>query len=112
LAEIDAALQQDPLAPLWFRAVRGGILFDMKDYAGSLHELRRLPYQNVHILMHQVAALALKGESVAAEASLNEMRQLMPDVSLAVAAIIHPYGHQETLDHLLEGLRLAGVPET
>lgn len=54
--EIDAALQQDPFAPQWFHAVRAGVLFDKKDYAGARAEIRTLPFQNACNHMYYISA--------------------------------------------------------
>jgi adenylate cyclase len=112
LAEIDSAIEQDPFAPLWFHGVRGGILLDMKDYAGALAELRRLPYQNPHVLTHQLAAFAWLGDDEGVSSTLRDIRGFMPGISIAVVEVMHPYGDSAVLAHLLEGLRRAGLPET
>lgn len=109
LQEIDLAIKQNPFAPVWFHAVRGGILFDMKDYAGALSELGRLPFQNPHSLIIQVAAYALRGDATQAAAIHSEVLKLLPGFSLAVAATLHPYAEGELRRHMLEGLKKGGV---
>jgi adenylate cyclase len=111
LIEIDAALLRDPFAPMWFHAVRGGILFDRRDYQGTLQEIGRLPFQNVHVMMVQLAAHAYRNEAAEAATVLSSIYQLLPGVTLATAAAIHPYANMDHTNHLTEGLRLAGLSE-
>jgi adenylate cyclase len=111
LLEIDMALRQDAFAPQWFHAVRGGILYDSRDYAGARQALERLPVPNAHCYATMVAVQAQLGDMQAAATALAAVRQLLPGFSLAVASAIHPYSDSGLREHLLEGLRRGGVPD-
>ncbi len=112
LVEIDAALRQDAFAPQWFHAVRGGILYDSRDYPGARQALERLPVPNAHFFVTMVAVQAQLGDMKAAAAALAAVSQLLPGFSLVVASAIHPYSDSDLREHLLEGLKRADVPET
>lgn len=109
--EIDAALQQDPFAPQWFHAVRAGVLFDKKDYAGARAEIRTLPFQNACNHMYYISACTWQGDTAAVGPRLNALFQLMPHASIAAAAGINPYADPAQRQHFLDGLRKAGLPE-
>lgn len=104
-------LQQDPFAPQWFHAVRAGVLFDKKDYAGARAEIRTLPFQNACNHMYYISACTWQGDTAAVGPRLNALFQLMPHASIAAAAGINPYADPAQRQHFLDGLRKAGLPE-
>lgn len=56
------------------------------------------------------ASLAHDGQGEAASAALAVLRRFAPDISITVARLSVPYTAR-TLEHFLEGLRKAGMPE-
>ena len=57
------------------------------------------------------AAHAHLGQLEAARAAAARLLQDRPDYTIGLAAKITPYQHQADLDHFLDGLRKAGLPE-
>lgn len=112
LREIDAALTQDPFAPHWFHAVRGAVLFDQHDYAGSLTAFNRLPYTNAHLLMQRLAAFALQGDEAGMSSMRRELLEVLPTASVKSAGKVMPYAAGPALAHLMDALRKGGLPET
>jgi tetratricopeptide (TPR) repeat protein len=109
LAAIDAELSRTPFPPLWFWRVRGGILFDLRKYSEAVEAFGNMPQKN-HLAQTQLAAAhAHLGNFVAAAQALARARELRPSLSLNEVATVFPYARQEAAEHLLDGLRKAGL---
>jgi tetratricopeptide (TPR) repeat protein len=109
LAAIDDELRRSSYPPRWFWRVRGGILFDLRRYGETIEAYGNMA-QNDHFALAQlVAAHAYLGNSAAAAEALARARELRPDLSLEAVKTVLPYVHQEHIDHLLDGLRKAGL---
>lgn len=111
LIEIESAMQQDAYAPQWFHALRGRVLFDMKVYDAALAELAQLPNTSISTFCFQASAHAWRGEREAAAAVVKVIRAMKPDLSLRHINATEPYADAAAREHLLEGLRRAGVTE-
>jgi adenylate cyclase len=62
-------------------------------------------------LTYVVAALAQLGQVEEAQAALADLKGLDPNLSLVQATLQRLYRDQAGIDHLLDGLRKAGMPE-
>jgi adenylate cyclase len=62
-------------------------------------------------LTYVVAALAQLGQVEEAQAALADLKGLDPNLSLVQATLQRLYQDQAGIDHLVEGLRKAGMPE-
>lgn len=111
LEEIDYAILHDPFAPQWFHAVRGSIRFDMRDYAGAVQEYGKLQFPNPHVHVVLLSAHGHMGYMTEAQASLAKVLEVMPDLSLSNAGLLHPYGEESLRSHLIDGLKRAGLQE-
>jgi len=58
-----------------------------------------------------VAALAQFGQVEEAQAALADLKGLDPNLSLVQATLQRLYRGQAGIDHLLDGLHKAGMPE-
>ena len=84
------------------------------DYDAALSALeegvaRRPGYDGLHQWL--AATYAQLGREEEAQKQAREYLTLKPDVTLAKLAVRLPYKRASDLDHLLDGLRKAGVPE-
>jgi tetratricopeptide (TPR) repeat protein len=62
-------------------------------------------------LTYVVAALAQLGQVEEAQATLADLKGLDPNLSLVQATLQRLYRDQAGIDHLLDGLHKAGMPE-
>ena len=109
LALIDEELRRSPYPPLWFWRVRGGILFDLKRYGEAIEAFGNMPQKNNLAFVQLAAAHGHVGDLAAARQVLAEARALRPSLSLGEVATVAPHVLQEPVEHLLEGLRKAGL---
>jgi adenylate cyclase len=68
---------------------------------------------NSHFRIHALLAAALghAGRTDEAKHAVDELLRLRPDYSRALVERAMPYKRREDLDHFIEGLRKAGLPE-
>jgi len=109
LAAIDEALRQGPFAPGWFHGVRGRALFDLGRYAEAVAALDNLPEKSVLAWVYLVAGHTLRGDMDAAAAALAEARRERPGLRATEVEMAEPYADGAALEHLLDGLRRAGL---
>jgi adenylate cyclase len=111
LAAIDEALKQGSLAPHWFWVVRGQILFDLRRYDEAIAALNSMSQQGHIVHSYMAAAHAYRGESARALQALARAQELRPSICIQEFARVEPYVEVNALNHLLDGLRRAGMPE-
>ncbi len=109
LAVIDDALRQGPFAPTWFHGVRGRALFDLKRYGDAIGALENQPEKSALAWAYLVAAQGFAGAPSAAAAALAEARREHPGLGFGDVENAEPYAKPAALEHLLEGLRRAGL---
>jgi adenylate cyclase len=109
LVAIDEELRRSPYPPLWFWRVRGGILFDLKRYGEAIEAFGNAPQKNHLAFVQLAAAHAHLGNSAAAGEALARARELRPSISLREIVTFLPHAHQQAVEHLLEGLKKAGL---
>ncbi|HEX6121118.1 MAG TPA: adenylate/guanylate cyclase domain-containing protein [Dongiaceae bacterium] len=108
LAEIDRVIGQSVACPPWFWAVRGEILFDTKLYADALASFSNVPGKT-HRDIYIAAAHAYLGDQHRAAATAQEVLTNRPDLTEADIRRVKPHAVEQTLTHLIDGLRMAGV---
>jgi hypothetical protein len=89
--------------------VRGGILFDMKRYTEAIEAFGNVPQKNHFAFVQLAAAHAYLGNSAAAGEALARARELRPNISLSEIVTFLPHGHLEAVEHLLDGMKKAGL---
>jgi adenylate cyclase len=109
LAVIDDELRQGPFAPTWFHGVRGRALFDLKRYGDAIGALENQPEKSALAWAYLVAAQGFAGAPSAAAAALAEARREHPGLGFGDVENAEPYAKPAALEHLLEGLRRAGL---
>jgi adenylate cyclase len=107
LAEIDRVIGQSIACPPWFWAVRGEIQFDLKLYAEAMASFSNAPGNSRDIYI--AAAQAYLGDQRRAAAAAQEIHVTRPGLTEDQIRSVKPHVSEQTLLHLLEGLRMAGV---
>ena len=111
LAAIDDALKQGAFAPHWFWQVRGEILFDLKRYGEAVAAFDNLPEKGLMAHIYLAAAHVYLGDEANATKAVSAARQFRPGLRVRDLNIVKPHANRTALDHLLEGLRKAALPE-
>ncbi len=111
LQNLDAALQRDPLQPPWYWEARGMVLLQEKRYEDVIKATsRKNPLQSWDHATLAIAHAYLGRDSEARREAAIVLR-MQPNFSIAGWAKTDPYRNPEHLEHTLEGLRRAGLPE-
>jgi TolB-like protein len=111
LASIDEALKQGSFAPHWFWVVRGQVLFDLMRYDEAIAALNSMSQQGHIVHSYMAAAYAYRGDWARALHALARAQGLRPNICVQEFARVEPYVEVDALNHLLHGLRKAGMPE-
>jgi tetratricopeptide (TPR) repeat protein len=112
LQGLDAALQRDPYPPIWMWEVRGLILFHLRRYDEAIAALQRQtrggpPWTSALL----AATYAQAGRLDEARQEAAKSRAAHPSITIAKWAADSVYADVAFRDHLIEGLRKAGLPE-
>ncbi len=112
LQSLDAALQRDPYPPSWVWEVRGLVLFHLRRYDEAIAALRRQtgggPAWTSALL---AATYAQAGRLDEARREAAKSHAANPSITIAAIADDSVYADTALRDHLLDGLRKAGLPE-
>ncbi len=111
LAAVDDALKRTPFPPLWFWQSRGAILLQLKRYREAIDSFHNVPEKDHLAYAQLAAAYSYLGDTANAARALANARELRPSLSLREVTTVVPHGEKQALDHLLDGLRKAGMPE-
>jgi adenylate cyclase len=114
LESLDRAMQINPQGTGIYLAIKGRILFLMRRYDEAISVLqvaleRNPAFDRIH--MHLAAALAELGRLEDAAWSVDEALAISPNLSLARERRESLYLEQSDIDHYIEALRKAGLPE-
>jgi len=111
LQSLDAALQRDPLMPPWYWELRGMVLLQEKRYEELIQAVsRKNPKQSWNHATLAMAHAYLGDDSEAREEAAIAV-SMQPNFSIAGWARTDPYADPAHLEHILAGLRKAGLPE-
>jgi adenylate cyclase len=119
LEQFEAALRLSPRDPgLWsYLALKASTLYQLRQYDEAVRSARDAARQSVADLIwpnvHLAAALGQLGRTNEALAAVEELRRRRPGLTVSdVRSWPHNRSRSEgSLEHILEGLRLAGLPE-
>ncbi len=109
---LEKTLQRDPYVPDWHWEMRSAALMQARRYEEAIQALVRMKHKLVwnHYLL--AGAYAYLGRMNEARAQAAEVLRLKPDYSEDWVRAIEPYKDPIHVEHLLTGLRLAGLPTT
>jgi TolB-like protein len=111
LEKLDIAVKCDPFAPDWYWELRAVPLLQEKRYEEFLENSNHISRHQVWHHPYLAAAYAHLGRFEEAKASAAEVLRLKPDYSSKWIIAMEPYKNPADLEHLLDGLRKAGLPE-
>src|SRR4029077_8755713 len=108
---VDLALQRDPYPPTWIWEVRGQILYFLKRYDEAIAAFRNMRAEHFWTPMFLAAAFAQSGQLADARRELASFLKAKPKASLGSVSQRLVYADKALRDHLLEGLRKAGLQD-
>jgi adenylate cyclase len=111
LEKLDIAVQRDPFRPDWYWEIRGIPLLQEKRYEEFIEGYNHISRPQVWHHPYLAIAYAHLGRIEEAKAHAAEVLKLKPDFSAKWISAMEPYKDPVYLEHLLDGLRKAGLPE-
>ena len=101
----------NPYPPPWFDCSKGMILYGLHRYAEAIASFKRAVMLGTWEFVYLVAACGQLGRLEEAAAYNALFLAEHPQMSLHQFAAIEPYENPADLEHLVEGLRKAGLPD-
>ncbi|TCU19354.1 adenylate/guanylate cyclase domain-containing protein [Rhizobium sullae] len=114
VAEMEKALRLDPEPQPSVRLLAGIVFYTARDNrrAIPLIEAARDALPNAEPAREYLtAAYAYEGDRVRAEQEKGKLLELFPDANLTYYSYLYDYWREDDLEHHLDGLRAAGIPE-
>jgi TolB-like protein len=111
LQRLDETVRRDPFPTTWYWSIRGVTLFQLRRYSSAIEAFNNMPVQHAWDHAYLAAAYAHAGLLDDAKRQLAAYRAAMPTIALADFVSLVPYRDQQPVDHLIEGLRRAGLRE-
>ena len=101
----------DPFGPQWYHASAGMVFFCARDYQRSIFSFARITRSlSFWDCLYVAASCGHLGRLEEAQAAIDLYDSLGATLPLFEHALREPFKNQADLDHLLEGLRKAGLP--
>jgi TolB-like protein len=112
LTWVDKAFRLDPFAPQSYHSFTGMILFNARDYKNAISSFRRItrglsPWDCLYV----IASYGYLDQPEEARAIMALYYSLNSGLSPQNHALREPFKNEADLNHLLEGLRKAGVSD-
>jgi adenylate cyclase len=111
LAALEQWAHPDQFAPDLYWEIRGMILFQLQRYRDATETLGRWVKPYFTIWAYAIAAHAHSAQLPEAKGQIAALAQSYPDMTISRIRRASPYQHEALLNHLLDGLRKAGLPE-
>jgi adenylate cyclase len=111
LRSLDADLRRDPFPPKWFWAIRGVALFQCRRYEDAIQAFNGVTNIRLWHYLYLASAHAHLGLMDRARAFVGEVLRIRADFSLGQVGVIETFKDPADLAPLVEGLRMAGLPE-
>jgi adenylate cyclase len=108
---LDADLQRDPFPPAWIWDYRGVALFAARQYEEAIRALSHLPTIYHWDYYYLTAAYAHLDRMERARSGAAEILRARPSFTLRDVGMTEPFKDPADLEHLVGGLRKAGLPE-
>lgn len=112
--EMEKAMRLNPRHPSIYKLMYGEMLFNLNDYDGAISHFQQVLLinpENEEARLWLVAALAHTGQIDDAQWELDMLRMAHHPLSLERIRRISPFRKIEQRDHLINGLRMAGLQE-
>ncbi len=111
LLSLDADQRRDPFPPKWFWAIRGVALFQCRRYEEAIQAFNRVTDIRLWICLYLASAHAHLGLMDRARAFVGELLRIRADFRLGQVGVVETFKEPADLAPLVEGLRMAGLPE-
>ena len=111
LEKLDIAIQRDPFPPVWYWELRAVPLLQERRYEEFLEAYSHIGTLQVWHHPYLAIAKAHLGRTAEAKAHAADVLRLKPDYSAQWIIAMEPYENPVDLEHLLDGLRKAGLPD-
>jgi TolB-like protein/class 3 adenylate cyclase len=111
LHDLDLVLQRDPYTPSYIWEVRGQTLYFLRRHEEAIAAFRNMYAEHFWTPMFRAAAFAQSGQSTDARRELAGFLKAKPKASLDSVSRRLGYADKGLRDHLLDGLRKAGLPK-
>ena len=108
---LDQAQKLDPLLFNWYWQVRGQALYQLRRYADAAAAFEQLSQPPASTFRFHAACYAQLGRLNEAQAKAAEALKREPSFTMSRYGLIEPYQSGASLDHMIEGMRKAGLPE-
>ena len=107
---IDRAEQLNPRPPNWYRHHRGLALYGLGLYAEASAIFEQMIARPKYVGRYLAASYAQSGRPAKARAAATEALNMEPGFNLRRYAVVEPYRSSVDLDHMMAGMRNAGLP--
>jgi adenylate cyclase len=111
LQALTLARKLNPISPNWYCEPSGLALYSLKRYSEAAEAFERATAKRVYVYRYLAACYSQMGCLSKARALVTESLRLQPGFTLSAWAATEPYKSQADLEHMLEGMRKAGLPE-
>jgi len=112
IERLQRAMRLNPLHPQWYEAYLAAAYFEDRQYDNTVRisgSLIGTGMPNTHNRL--AASYAYLGHMDKAKAHAAKVLELEPDFSIQRFATSRSYRDKSDLEHYMEGLRMAGLPE-
>jgi adenylate cyclase len=97
--------------PSWYWSALGAAHFVARQYPEAISAITRSSVMHHWFHAYLAAAYAYAGQPEQAQRHAAEVRRLLPGFSVSRHASREPFKRRSDLDHLMDGMRLAGLPD-
>jgi adenylate cyclase len=111
LRRLDDVVKRDPFPVMWFWEIRFRALFHLHRYEEALDALNNVSTSLDWLQLYFAAAYAHCGRLEDARVAIARYLVVQPAASVSLFASAEPYSDKQLLEHFLDGLRKAGLPE-
>jgi adenylate cyclase len=111
LTWLDQAARLDPRLSIWYWELRGLALYHLRRYPEAAAAFERCGTGPAFFDRFRAAAYAQAGQLDAARAEAAKALERDPDFTLTKFTKVEPYQSKASLEHMIEGMRKAGLPE-
>jgi TolB-like protein/Tfp pilus assembly protein PilF len=111
LVRLELVLQRDPYPPVWYWEWSGLALYQLRRYDEATAAFHKMGLRHYWTHAYLAASYAMAGRFEDASEHKAAYCNEAHDASVHKWAMYDPYKDQRSLEHLLEGLRKAGLPE-
>ncbi len=111
LITLQAAIRLNPALPNWYREVECIALYQLRRYTEAARALERATALRPYATRYLAACYAQMDRMAEARALAADALRLDPGFTLRAWAEVEPYQSSTNLEHMIEGMRKAGLPD-